>query len=173
MDSNWNSILIGSSDVNIRNIAKSLQVQLPSENIDIRVRTEVLHAAATLKPEVLQRELGIRALASVPSPPRLLVPTTAPLSAAGNVSTCRGACVGDHVSYALLPFATCGANISEGELLCAHCRRNEDPTLAKVLRMTASEPLPILADILAETNPIRRNIMNLRWTSGISGNMPL
>ena len=164
---NWNSLLLNTTETHIRRLAEILQVQLPTGKIDVRLRTEILHAAA-LSPGTLGK-IGLALKGEAPHPPRLLPISTSPLKAAG--ATCRGACVSAE-SYGLHPFTTCGAPISAGELLCAPCRSNTDPTHAKVLRMASTEPLPILVHILREKDPVRRNIMMLRWRSGISGASP-
>lgn len=166
---NWNSLLLNTTETHIRRLAEILQVQLPTGEIDVRLRTEILHAAA-LSPGSLEK-IGISLKGKVPQPPRLLPISTASLKAAGTFTTCRGACVSAD-SYGLHPFTTCGAPILSGELLCAPCRSNTDPTRAKVLRMASMEPLPILAHILNEKDPVRRNIMMLRWRYGISAASP-
>ena len=161
MTSLWNSLIQKSTDAHIRELGGILQVQLPA-TLDIRLRTEVLHAAALLRPNGL-RKLNLPVPKQVPTPPRLLL--TPPLEGSG--ATCKGSCV-SAASYGLHPFAVCGAPVEADALpLCASCRANKDPTEAKVLRMTQSESLPILAHILEEKNPIRRNILMLRWRSGL------
>jgi len=167
---NWNSLLLNTTEAHIRRLAEILQVQLPTGKIDVRLRTEILHAAA-LSPGSLEK-IGLALKGEAPLPPRLLPISTPSLTAAGAITTCRGACV-SAASYGLHPFTTCGAPISEGAPLCAPCQSNTDPTPAKVLRMVSAEqPLPILAHILNEKDPARRNIMMLRWRSGISGASP-
>ena len=166
----WNSLLLKTTDAHIRRLAEILRVHLPTGNIDVRLRTEILHAAASSAPDSLKK-IGLPVPKRKPPLPPRLLPLAAPLAAAG-ATTCRGACLSAD-SYGLHPFSTCGAPISEGESLCAPCRSNTDPTSAKVLRMASSEPLPILAHILNEEDPARQNIMMLRWRSGISGALPL
>lgn len=167
MTSRWNSLVRLSTDAQIRELGNILQLQLPA-TLDIRLRTEILHAAALLHPEGLKKLNLPVPKEKVPTPPRLLL--TPPLEGSG--ATCKGSCVSAD-SYGLHPFAVCGAPVQAKDdalPLCASCRANRDPTEAKVLRMAAqSEPLPILVHILEEKNPIRRNIMMLRWRSGISG----
>ena len=104
-----------------------------------------------------------------PHPPRMLLPASGVTGT--TTATCRGSCL-SAASYGLPPYSLCGTAVADDESLCPQCRSNVDPTAAKVLRMTSSEPLPILAQVLDERDPVRRNIMMLRWKTGICAASP-